>query len=273
MCWSFPPLLACVCIVISVLPIVLAFGTTESVMEGIRVPKIKAILFDLDGTLLDTETISDQALLAALELTDDRKRLPWELKKQILGLRGAEWGPIVLRYVQENWGVTDLPTVDELWSSWEDHVSQMCHQVEACAGAPELVQQLAVAGIPMAIATSSRQASVDKKRKNHGKMFQHLPTIVCGDHPAVKNGKPAPDIYLEAARQLGVDPKECLVVEDALSGVQSGKNAGCFVVAVPDARFDADEKAVFAAEAHAVLDSLWHFPGEQFGIRVEMKSP
>ena len=51
-------------------------------------------------------------------------------------------------------------------------------------------------------------------------MFQHIQLIVAGDNPAVKNGKPAPDIYLEAARQLKVDPKECLVFEDALSGVR-----------------------------------------------------
>lgn len=51
-------------------------------------------------------------------------------------------------------------------------------------------------------------------------MFQHIKVIVAGDDPAVKKGKPAADIYLEAARQLGVDPKECLVFEDALSGVR-----------------------------------------------------
>ena len=69
----------------------------------------------------------------------------------------------------------------------------------------------------MAIATSSRYDGVQKKRKRHEDMFQFIKTIVAGDDPNVLNGKPSPDIYLEAARRLNVHPKECLVFEDALS--------------------------------------------------------
>lgn len=101
-------------------------------------------------------------------------------------------------------------------------------------------------------------------------MFQHISVIVAGDDPAVNNGKPAPDIYLEAARRLNVDPKECLVFEDALSGVRSGKAAGCYVVAIPDPRFSEEEKKVFAKEADMVLDSLWQFDGSKFGLDVDM---
>lgn len=96
--------------------------------------------------------------------------------------------------------------------------------------------------------------------------------IVAGDHPAVKNGKPAPDIYLEAARQLNVDPKECLVFEDALSGVRSGKAAGCQVVAIPDSRFSEEETAYFFNEADLVVPDLSHFKGDQFGIDVDMRT-
>ncbi|KAL3934253.1 MAG: hypothetical protein SGBAC_009987 [Bacillariaceae sp.] len=101
-------------------------------------------------------------------------------------------------------------------------------------------------------------------------MFQNIQLIVAGDHPAVKNGKPAPDIYLEAARQLKVDPKECLVFEDALSGVRAGKAAGCFVVAIPDSRFTEDEKAVFRDEADIVLDDLSKFDGSKFGMSLHL---
>ena len=98
-------------------------------------------------------------------------------------------------------------------------------------------------------------------------MLQHIKTIVAGDDPAVEHGKPAPDIYLEAARRLGVDPSECLVFEDAMSGVKSGKAAGCVVVAVPDPRM---EKHVFEGVADVVLDSLSQFDGRQWGIGIDM---
>lgn len=196
-------------------------------------------------------------------------RLPWELKRQILGLRGTDWAPIVLGHYQRP---TSPSQCQALQDAWERNLSTYCDRVQACPGAAELVEQLAAAGIPMAIATSSRQSSVAKKRKNHEAMFQQFGAIVCGDQ--VSNGKPAPDIYIKAAQELGVDANECLVVEDALTGVRAGKAAGCTVMAVPDNRFDAEELKVFQSEAHVVLSSLWDFSGAMFGIEgVEMKRP
>ena len=114
----------------------------------------------------------------------------------------------------------------------------------------------------MGIATSSRAESVQKKRRKNEALFKNIDTIVCGDDPAVDNGKPAPDIYIEAARRMGVNPKDCLVFEDSLSGVQSGKSAGCYVIAVPDVRMD---KTVFN-EADLILPDLTHFDGRLYGI-------
>jgi pseudouridine 5'-phosphatase len=241
----------------------------------VRLSNIKGVLFDLDGTLVDTESLSDKAIFAALQeegvLTEsfiqehgfnsDKNPLPWELKKQILGLRGSEWGPLVIDYAIRNWGVapSQAPSVQQLWSDWEFHLNSLCCQVEACAGAYELVDRFVALGLPMAIATSSRRTSAEKKATNHKGMFEKISFIVAGDDPAVKQGKPAPDIYLEAARCLEVDPHECLVFEDALSGVKAGKAAGCFVVAVPDQRFTPQEKAVFSEVADLVVDDLRQF--------------
>lgn len=99
-------------------------------------------------------------------------------------------------------------------------------------------------------------------------MFQAFQAIVTGDNENVKKGKPAPDIYLEAAKQLGVDPTDCLVFEDSLTGVMAGKSAGCRVVAVPDWRMD---KESFIGVADEVLTNMWQFSGRKYGIPVEMK--
>lgn len=258
--------------------------------------QIKAILFDMDGTLLDTEVMSDKAIILAFgdsipeEIQNQPPlshwRIPWEAKKPTLGLGGQDWIPPMLEYAKENWGVKKGPTLEEFWDRWESGLNDMCDEIEECQGATRLVREFARLGIPMAIATSSQQMAVEKKRKKyveaaslncftrcadvlalrHDDMFRHLQAIVTRDDPAIKNGKPAPDLYIEAARRLGVDPRDCLVFEDALAGAQAGKAAGCQVVAIPDERFSKAEKEEFLQEADIVLESLKEFSGTPFGI-------
>ena len=140
--------------------------------------------------------------------------------------------------------------------------------MQACQGARELVEAASKLGLSLAIVTSSRYDVVSKKRTRHEDIFRHMKAIVAGDDAAIKNGKPAPDMYLEAASRLGVHPSECLVFEDALSGVKSGKAAGCIVIAVPDPRMD---KNIFEKEADSVLENLMQFDGEPWGININMK--
>lgn len=104
--------------------------------------------------------------------------------------------------------------------------------------------------------------------QRHEKMFESFQEIVTGDDPNVKNGKPAPDMYLEAAKRLGVRPSECLVFEDALTGARSGKSAGCRVVAVPDPRM---EKESFTSLCDDVIDDMTRFSGRRWGLPVEMQ--
>ena len=115
--------------------------------------------------------------------------------------------------------------------------------------------------------SSSLSISFRNNHRRHENIFQSFQEIVTGDDENVKNGKPAPDIYLEAAKRLGVHPSECLVFEDALTGAQSGKSAGCRVVAVPDPRM---ERESFLSVADEVLTDLWQFSGKKWGISLEM---
>lgn len=267
----------------------------EDVVQQPKKTKIKAVIFDMDGTLLDTEALSCRSVIESFaiigmtipeEHLDTLKEggmlLPWELKRQILGLRGWEWVPLVLQYAQTKWNVEmELDwtngwenseerekIVKSFMEAWEIRLNELCSEVEACAGAPELVEALRAAKIPLAIATSSRMVSVNQKKIKHEKMFSAFQEIVTGDD--VKRGKPAPDIYIEAAKRLGVRPSECLVFEDALNGAHSGKRAGCHVIAVPDKRMKEDMCRFIPCSDEVLEENLWQFSGSQWGIDVDM---
>lgn len=251
-----------------------AAGTTTSRRT------FRGVLFDLDGTLLDSEPLGCKAIYLALqdklspsaiqyftaEETNQQGYLyamPWEIKRQTLGLPGPAWAPLVLKYYQaRGWFVSDAPSVDDFLTEWDRHMHAHMHEIGTCKGAVELVTKLAKKlRLPMAIATSSTYHAVQQKRKRNQDLFGMMTEIVATDDPAVRKGKPAPDIYVEAARRIDVDPTECIVFEDGLAGVRAGKVAGCFVVAVPDPRFSREERSIFEQEADVVLEDLTQFDG------------
>ena len=86
------------------------------------------------------------------------------------------------------------------------------------------------AGVPQAIATSSAAVTFNKKVKRHRDWLKLFQAIVLGDHPAVKQSKPAPDSFLVAARRLGTLPETCLVLEDSPAGIKAAKAAGMKVI-------------------------------------------
>ena len=105
-------------------------------------------------------------------------------------------------------------------------------------GAKEMTSHFFSHDIPQAIATSSSSPIFDAKYKKHKKWFSQFSQIVRGDDPELKQGKPAPDIFLLAAKRLEVEPAECLVFEDAPSGAEAAIAAGMSVVVVPHPEMD-----------------------------------
>ncbi|KAF0682985.1 Aste57867_24928 [Aphanomyces stellatus] len=210
---------------------------------------VEAIIFDLDGTLMDTEMLSVETLT---EVAGPRFSI--DLQKRIMGMPGHQWSRIVIDELE----LTHI-TPEELARQWHVVLETKYAKSVLLPGALELVTSLQSKPIKVALATSSTSKAVAIKRSVHPALFEGFEVIVCGDDPAVVKGKPSPDIFLVAAARLGIhDVSACVVVEDSPAGVAAGRAAGMQVVAVPDPRFY-DTKEVIAErfrDADIVLRSL-----------------
>ena len=128
-----------------------------------------------------------------------------------------------------------------------------------------MIKHLHANNIPMAVATSSKRREYDLKVTKHQELFKLMSHIVCSDDPLVEKGKPAPDIYLAAAKQFPSPPKSSsnvLVFEDAVSGVQAAKAAGMVCVMVPDERMDPAKTKL----ADKVIKSLTELNLTEYGL-------
>jgi pseudouridine-5'-monophosphatase len=184
------------------------------------------VIFDLDGTLVDTEPLYTQA--AERILARFGKIFDLGIKRQIMG-----GGPLVgARFVVEHLG---LPiSAEQYLTEREALLREACGTARAMPGAIALIEALSARGIPLAIGTSSSRelCQVKLEAQPFGGRFQ---VIACSDDPGVLQAKPAPDIFLKAAEGLGAEPARCLVFEDSSKGVMAARAAGMEVIAVVDA--------------------------------------
>ena len=199
---------------------------------------IKAVLFDMDGLMLDTETISMQSMKKATQ------RLGLNVKDQwlfdIIGMnrKGAE------AYMSEQLGHPLPEGLDDAFIEiYADHL--FTHGIDLKPGLTELLDYLVDNNIRRAVATSTRTAMAHKKLKSSG-IFNYFEEIVGGDQ--INNGKPAPDIYLRAAELVGIAPEHCLALEDSDNGAKAAHSAEISVIVVPDLKPPKDETRQMATK-------------------------
>ena len=183
-----------------------------------------ACLFDLDGLLLDTEPLHGQAwqeaaghfgaALSRQQLLQLRDRRRLDCAEQVRHWIGAAALPV--------------PSVEALLAVRQPIAEALMLQAPPMEGARSLLERCAALRIPMALATSSSSAAVAHKSTPHP--WLGLITVrVHGDDPALRAGKPEPDVFLLAAERLGVEPRHCWAFEDSPAGATAAARAGCLV--------------------------------------------
>lgn len=184
-----------------------------------------AVLFDFDGVLVDTEWAIYQAWLRTFQAHGHD--LPLSVYTQCIGSDFATWSP-----------KTHLEEMSGLAFDWHDldasRQREIMHELSAegtMPGVIDLLEQLTRSGILRAVVSSSSHQWVDGWLEKLA-FVHHFETVVCrGDAPQIK---PAPDLYLEAAKRLGLRPQDCLVIEDSLNGMHAAEAAGMTVWIVPN---------------------------------------
>jgi HAD superfamily hydrolase (TIGR01509 family) len=185
---------------------------------------VAGVVFDMDGVLIDTETLWRDMQLAEAEAQG--LDLPLRVIHSLIGQR---W-QVNHGILQEHFG-PDFDVDAYIAAVSRRHAAECQAGVTLKAGVIELLDLLDALGLPRAIATSSDRQVVDQRLGPDG-LIRRFHAIVTNQDCA--QGKPHPEPYLNAARALGLDPARCLALEDSYSGVRSAHAAGMMTVMVPD---------------------------------------
>ena len=204
---------------------------------------IDAVVFDLDGLLLDTERLWDEV---REELARERGG-QWSDRAQadMMGMSSPEWS----RYMHDVIGLSEPP--EEINAEVVRRLEALYREeIPLLPGAVEAVQALA-ARWPLGLASSSNRELIDFVLEVSGLDRLFRATVSSEEVP---RGKPAPDVYLEAARRLRASSERCVGIEDSENGILSARAAGMRVIAIPNPQYPPAEHAL--AEADVVLDSI-----------------
>lgn len=187
---------------------------------------MRAVLWDMDGTLVDSEKLWDIAMHALYARMG--AVLTPEVRESTVGGSSES----VMRIVYGDIGLDPDPVAMAESSDWlHDYTGELFEQgLSWRPGAQELLEALTAAAIPMALVTNTRRGLTERAMKTIG--HHYFTVSVCGDE--VQHAKPAPDPYLRAAEMLGVPAGDCLAVEDSVTGTVAAESAGCPVLVVPN---------------------------------------
>jgi HAD superfamily hydrolase (TIGR01509 family) len=207
---------------------------------------IEAVVFDLDGLLLDTEELWDEA---RRQIAEERgAHWPDDAQRAMMGMSSREWS----RYMHDVIGIPDPP--EQINAEVVARLESLYRQrLPLIPGALEAVRRMAERW-PLAIASSSNRPIIELFLELTGAANLFRATVSSEE---VERGKPAPDVYLEAARRLGTAPEICAAVEDSENGIRSAAAADMKVIAIPNAVFPPSEEALaLAAVGLTSLDEL-----------------
>jgi HAD superfamily hydrolase (TIGR01509 family) len=204
---------------------------------------IDAVVFDLDGVILETEALWNEVREG---LTRERgARWIDTAQTDMMGMSSTEWS----RYMHDELGLPEPP--EEISREVVQRMAERYGEsLPLIDGAVDAVRQLA-ARWPLGLASSANRELIERALELSGLEPCFRVTVSSEE---VERGKPAPDVYLEAARRLDVDPTRCAAVEDSASGIRSAHAAGMAVVAIPNPDFPPPADAL--ALAAVKLDSI-----------------
>jgi HAD superfamily hydrolase (TIGR01509 family) len=211
--------------------------------RGNEPESVDAVVFDLDGLLIDSEHLWDEVRESLVRERGGR----WHDRAQadMMGMSAPEWS----RYMHEELGLSESP--EEISAEVVRRMESLYRErLPLLPGAREAVERLA-ARWPLGLASSSNRPLIDLALEVSS-MAPFFRATVSSEE--VGRGKPAPDVYLEAAKRLEVEPERAVAIEDSHNGILSAAAAGMRVIAVPNRRFPPREDSL--AQADVVLDSL-----------------